>query len=127
MSSWWSRPRSATQAGFTLIEVLVAIAMLGVVAAAIFSAFAVVSELNRDAARDQEATVAARSYLEDVRAAWSTPDDFDLAVAPAPPVGCTVTLEPSVPSGEVVRTVSLACDAVQDAFVVVLGRPRATP
>ncbi|MDZ7704995.1 MAG: prepilin-type N-terminal cleavage/methylation domain-containing protein [Trueperaceae bacterium] len=54
--------------GFTIIEVLVAIVILGVITAAVLTLLPTVVEINQDSASDVDVTIEARSYLETVRA-----------------------------------------------------------
>lgn len=54
--------------GFTIIEVLVAIVILGVITAGVLTLLPSVVEINQDSASDVDVTIEARSYLETVRA-----------------------------------------------------------
>lgn len=58
--------------GLTLIESLIAIAILGVVAVSLVSAIPGFFRANRNSTQDQQITTAARTYMEDIRNQWST-------------------------------------------------------
>lgn len=65
------------RAGLTLVEVLVAIAILGVISAAVVSSFGVLVTLNRSSQVDTELVAASRAAIEDLRR-WAAPTEtFD--------------------------------------------------
>ena len=64
--------RVRVRSGLTLVEVLVSIAILGVISAAVVSSFGVLVTLNRAAQADNELVAASRGEIEDVRN-WAAP------------------------------------------------------
>ncbi|MFC5849563.1 type II secretion system protein [Deinococcus petrolearius] len=66
-----------SQAGFTLVEALVAIAILGVVMAAIVSMLPGLATTNARTTDEQRAVLAAKAYFESARAEFSSNFDKD--------------------------------------------------
>jgi len=60
--------------GITIIEVLVSLAILAIVAAAIFALFTGIVRLNRDASTEVDFSRVVRSSLERIRLDWSLPN-----------------------------------------------------
>ncbi|MFD2608580.1 prepilin-type N-terminal cleavage/methylation domain-containing protein [Deinococcus taklimakanensis] len=89
------------QQGFTLIEILVAIALLGLLAAVLTSTLTGSLSLNRQAQKQLDTTSNVQQVLETVRNAWNTKDNYDKACAPGL----------SVPSGYTVKFVNLSSRA----------------
>lgn len=56
--------------GFTLIETLVVLAVIGLLAVAVLSALPTILQANRSSSADQQITLAAKTYLEDLRDHW---------------------------------------------------------
>ncbi|GGK30718.1 hypothetical protein GCM10008955_25650 [Deinococcus malanensis] len=123
-------------AGLSLVEVLVALALFSVVSAAVLALFPSVFRLNSQTRADQSVTIAAKHYLEQVRARYSTQSGFDAASLPeTPPASilnsytCTPsvsTLEsPFIAPGQIKR-VTLSCTHASQptlTFVLDFGRP----
>ena len=101
------------QQGFTLIEILVAIALLGLLAAVLTSTLTGSLSLNRQAQKQLDTTTNVQQLLEKVRSAWATQDSYDKACAPSL----------IVPSGYTVKFVNLSSRAepVNSAGTVVTG------
>lgn len=109
--------------GLTLIEMLVAITLLAIIGAAIVAFLPTIVTLNRTATEDQETTVVAKAFFEDVRAAFEDGANFESGSLPATPEGCVVGGENFNDSeGEVyIRRISLTC--ATDVFTAEFGRP----
>lgn len=122
--------------GLSLVEVLVALAIFSVVSAAVLALFPSVFRLSSQTRADQSVTIAAKHYLERVRAQYSTRSGFDAEVLPDPPAAstinhytCTSSVStqpiPSVAEGQIKR-VTLSCTHVNQptlTFVLDFGRP----
>lgn len=78
--------------GFTLVEILVAIALLGILAAVLTATLTGALGLNRQAQKQLDTTSQVQGVLENVRNAWTVPDNYAKACAPGLeiPVGYTV-------------------------------------
>ena len=63
--------------GLTLIEVLVALALLGIISAAIIASFSLVARLNRDASIDVDYSRVVRSVMERVKIVWLNTDRWE--------------------------------------------------
>ena len=63
--------------GLTVIEVLVALALLGIVATAIIGSFSLVARLNRDASIDVDYSRVVRSTMERVGVVWQNTDRWE--------------------------------------------------
>ena len=68
--------------GLTLIEMLVAIAMLGVLATSTVAFLTTLPKVNRQTSDDQGVTIAAKTYIEDAKASWSDATNFDNGTLP---------------------------------------------
>ena len=79
--------------GFTLVEILVAIALLGILAAVLTATLTGALGLNRQAQKQLDTTSQVQGVLENVRNAWAVQDSYDRACAPSlsKPDGYTVT------------------------------------
>jgi prepilin-type N-terminal cleavage/methylation domain-containing protein len=108
--------------GLTVIEVLVALALLSVVATAIIGSFSLVARLNRDASVDVDYSRVVRSVMERVGVVWQNTDrwedgnafiddeettvnDFVQALSE----DCTAEVLPPVDGSAVVRVVRITC------------------
>ena len=121
------------QRGFTVVEVLIAIAFFSLLAAGALSVLPGLFRVNAQAQGDQSVTLSAKSFFEQARNAWSTQAAFDgPAALPAPvnPTGyaCTASHAATVVAGAVahVRRVTLECApgyTGAQAFVTDYGRP----
>ncbi|GHF89458.1 type IV pilus modification PilV family protein [Deinococcus ficus] len=122
--------------GLTLIEVLVALAIFTVVAAAVLAMFPTIFKVNGQTRAEQAVTIGAKQYMEQVRARMDTRAEFDAPVLPAAPTAsqvnnytCTPTLsnQTSDTAGVVViKRMTLACTHstyVKQTFSLDLGRP----
>ncbi len=56
--------------GFSLIEIIVAIAILGIVSTAVLTFLPSVTNVNQNTKTDQDITIVAKRFMEEVRAAW---------------------------------------------------------
>ncbi|ACO45249.1 type II secretion system protein [Deinococcus deserti] len=122
--------------GFSLVEVLVALAIFSVVSAAVLALFPSIFQLNSQTRADQSVTIAARHYLERVRTQYSTQSGFDAATLPAAPAAdtlnnytCTPAVStrpiPALADGQIKR-VTLSCSHASQptlTFVLDFGRP----
>jgi prepilin-type N-terminal cleavage/methylation domain-containing protein len=120
------------QRGMTVIEVLIAMAILAIVSAAIVSAMPTVSAVNRAAVDSLDVTVVAKSYFEVVAKEWDTRTAFDAAVLPAASSTAARTCSATTmnPDGTlsppIRRRVELRCvatGAAPQVFWIELGRP----
>lgn len=75
--------RRAVQSGFTLIEVLIAIALLGILVAVLTATLTGSLNLNRQAQQQLGTTTGAQQVLESIRNAWTTLANYDNACAPS--------------------------------------------
>ena len=119
--------------GLTIIEVLIAVAILAVLAVATLTAIPTFFRLNQVTTEDQAVTAHARTFMETLRSQWSDPAAFAaelLPVLPAPVgYGCEATVSDPDPGAPGIRKrVTLACtrSAGEGAysFIVELGRPK---
>lgn len=67
----------ARATGLTLVEVLVALALLGVMSAAIVGTFSLTATLNREAATDVDDARTVRSATERIRLEWTDPELYE--------------------------------------------------
>lgn len=65
------------QNGFTLIEALVAAAVIGLAFTALLGFFPSLNQINRGTQEDQAMTLAAKAFMEELREAWSEQSYFD--------------------------------------------------
>lgn len=76
--------------GFTLLETLVAVAIFTIMMTAIMSMFPTVFKVNRQTRADQSTTIAAKSYMEQMRTHLSSTANFDSnSTLPAPAASST--------------------------------------
>lgn len=78
--------------GFTVIEILVAIAMLGILAAVLTATLTGSLSLNRQAQRQLDTTSNVQQVMENVRNAWNVLGNYDSACVPSinVPAGYTI-------------------------------------
>jgi prepilin-type N-terminal cleavage/methylation domain-containing protein len=76
--------------GLTLIEILIALVMLGVLVSFIVSSLASSFQLNRESRKSLDATANAQRIIEEIRGQWETPALYDNAC-----VNLTLTPETS--------------------------------
>lgn len=78
--------------GFTLIEILVAIALLGILTAVLTATLTGSLSLNRQAQRQLDTTSNVQQVIENIRNAWNVPGNYTKACAPSmtAPGGYTV-------------------------------------
>ncbi|PJI54139.1 prepilin-type cleavage/methylation domain-containing protein [Methylobacterium radiotolerans] len=130
----------AQSSGLTLIEILVALAIFAVVAAAVLAMFPTIFKVNGQTRADQAVTIGAKQFMEQARAAMDTVTEFDSVTAaaslPAAPdatkvnnYSCVRALnsqpDPSIAAGQIKR-VTLTCTHstyAQQVFTLDLGRP----
>lgn len=111
--------------GFTLIEMLVAIALLAIISAALIAFMPTIVTLNRRSSQEQEITVATKGFFEEVRSSWTDRDTFDAGTLPASPEGCTADVsDPDTGAPGIRKRVSLTCDGLTTPFVAEFGRPQ---
>ncbi|WP_102128421.1 type II secretion system protein [Deinococcus planocerae] len=79
--------------GFTLVELLVAIALLGMLLAVIIPGITALLGINRTGERDLTATTQAQRVLEEVKGAWQVQDNYDRNCAPGLVLPSGVTLQ----------------------------------
>lgn len=102
--------------GFTIIEILVAIALLGILTAVLTATLTGSLSLNRQSQKQLDTTTQVQGVLENVRAAWKTQSNYDNACAPG------VTL----PSGYSIKFINLNSRAAPSKRTGPSGR-RLTP
>lgn len=101
--------------GFTLVEILVAIAILGILAAVLTATITGSLGLNRRAQQDLDSTTRAQQVIETVRNAWTVQANYATACAPGVTLtGMTVTFV-NLDSRAVPRTAGTDKDAVQSS------------
>ena len=103
---------NGSQRGFTLVEILVAIAILGIVLASIGAVLPGLAGVNRASSDEQRAVLAARAYFEQVRAALNSNFSADVTTIDIPGnnaggLSCTPTSVTSTAGNT--RTVTLGC------------------
>jgi prepilin-type N-terminal cleavage/methylation domain-containing protein len=57
--------------GFSIIETLIAVAIVGIIATAIMAFFPTISKTNQSTRTDQIFTIAAKHFMEDIRSSWT--------------------------------------------------------
>lgn len=123
------------RSGLTLIEVLVALAILGIVAASIFAGFASIVQLNRASTTEVDFSRVVRSTMERIRLDWSLPNvwvaetvagvDVDTFVRDRSGDRCTAVVVPDS-AGSEVKIVRITCESetvAQQVFELEFGRP----
>lgn len=75
------RRAAQRQEGFTIMEILVSVAILGVLAAVLTATLTGSLGLNREAQQQLGTTSQAQQLLEQVRGAWNDQDNYDRACA----------------------------------------------
>lgn len=127
------------EAGLTLIEVLIALAIFTVLSVAVLGTLPILFKVNRSTQNDQAVTVAAKAFMESVRTGYSTQGTFDAGTLPASPdtslmggLTCAATQSNPVaawvsPSGgPMLRRVTLTCKGTGQpdyTFTLDFGRP----
>lgn len=123
-------------AGLTVIEVLVAMAILAIASAALLGTFASIVTLNRDASRDVDYSRVVRSVVDRTKLDWEIPLEWDEGRVANVPFAqfvearsdgaCTGTFDPSTVSADV-RIVTMVCaaagDLAEQTYMVEFGRP----
>ncbi len=129
--------------GLTIIEVLVALTLLSVIAAAIVGAFSLLATLNRGSASEVDVGRAVRTISEKIINDWRTPSEwenatvggftFDQYVAVVSARGggeapfCTGSFTPPATNvAAAVRTVTLVCEldrGDQSTYIFQVGSP----
>lgn len=99
---------TARRNGLTLVEILVAIAILAIVSASVAGIFASIARVNRDATLEQQATVNAKAYFEDVQRHVRDGGAITVAALPSVPGGCTGPTVTGV-AGGAASTVAISC------------------
>jgi len=118
--------------GLTIVEVLIAVAILAVLAVATLTAIPTFLRLNQATTEDQAVTAHARTFMETLRSQWRDPAAFAAEVLPVvpAPVGyrCEAAVSDPDPGAPGIRKrVTLTCTraAGEDySFIVELGRPQ---
>lgn len=128
------------QSGLTLIEILVALAIFTVVAAAVLAMFPTIFKVNGQTRADQAVTIGAKQFMEQARAAMDTQAEYDAVTAasglPAAPAANTVNnyncvrtlnAQPDTTlAAGLIKRVTLTCthsSFAQQVFTLDLGRP----
>lgn len=126
--------------GFTLVEMLVAIALLAIIGAALVTFLPTIVTLNRNSTGEQEITVDAKRFFESVRQAWQDGGHFEAGTIPienedgteetvalegyAVSDACTVSvMDPDAGSPGIRKRVTLTCDGVSTPFIAEFGNP----
>lgn len=107
--------------GFTLVEILIAIAILAVVVSATLAITAGIANVNRNASEHQEDVVRIKAFVESVKETWRDESMFEAgstANTPALPTECTAN---SVLEGDL-RTLTVTCGD-EGAFSLAVARP----
>ncbi|MCD0166919.1 type II secretion system protein [Deinococcus sp. 12RED42] len=119
---------NGTQRGFTLVEILVAIAILGIVLASIGAVLPGLAGVNRASSDEQRAVLAARAYFEQVRATLNSNFNADVTTIDIPGnnaggLSCTPTSVTSTDGNT--RTVTLGCkvNSWQNNFTLTVANP----
>lgn len=123
-----------------MIEILVALAIFTVVAAAVLAMFPTIFKVNGQTRADQAVTIGAKQFMEQTRAAMDTVAEFDNVTLPAVPAASTVNnysclanvsnqaTDNTAPVPIVtIKRVTLECTHsayAQQTFALDLGRPQ---
>jgi prepilin-type N-terminal cleavage/methylation domain-containing protein len=118
--------------GLTIIEVLIAMAILAVLAVVTLTAIPTFLRLNQVATGDQAVTNHARTFMETLRSQWREEAAFAAGELPVvrQPVGysCSASVSDPDPGAPGIRKrVTLSCTRSGGgnySFIVELGRPR---
>lgn len=65
------------KSGFSLIEVLMATAVLGIITVALVPFFKSINNVNQTTEINQESTLLVKAFVEELYDSWSTPVNFD--------------------------------------------------
>ena len=120
--------KGVARAGFSIVEVLVAMAIVGIVFAISTNIVINSSKMTRSAQTDAQAQAFAKSYLDSVKALWNVIDFYQRDVLPTsasgtlpypPPTGYTyvatvISYDPSTPT---------SVGPVQNSYSYVAGTP----
>jgi len=136
------KTRWPMMAGVTVVEVLVALTLLSIVAAAIVGSFSLLTTLNRGSSAEVDVGRAVRTISEKVINDWKVPAEWELAtvggftfneyvtlVASAAGQGqfCTGSFTPAASVvNATIRTVVITCDIGEDGqatFIFDVGSP----
>ena len=123
-------------AGLTVIEVLVAMAILAIASTALIGTFSTIVSLNRDASLDIDYSRVVRSVIDRTKLDWEIPLEWEEGrvanvafaqfVSTRSDGACTGTLDPS-PVADDVRIVTIVCAAsgnvAEQTYVVEFGAP----
>ena len=140
-----TRPATFGKAGFTVIEMLVSIALLGVISSALVAFLPTIVSMNRQSNEEQQVTVDAKRAFETLRAEWAgDANAFDnetlgsvglssylnsetagrctgAVVGSGQADGGFVSSSPPTSDTTLRKQVTLTCDGLP--FVLELGRP----
>jgi len=104
------------RAGLTIVEILVAIAILAIVSASVAGVFASISGIQRDASAEQQQTIAVKAFFEEAQRGV-----LDGTSLPAAPVGCTGPTVTSINGGSAQR-VAVDCSVLGSVSIIVEAR-----
>ena len=128
--------------GFTIIELLISLAILTVVVSITLTTLPSLFQLNSVSGKDQSVVLAAKSFMEDVRTSWTgqatliaNRANFDAGTLPSTPTStdytCTrptvTTVDPATLPFPRRKRVLITCTPVNgsaNSFLVEFGRPQ---